>query len=318
MEKPELLQPRENVTAKNELFRLRAKESNILASRIFMGFASLITSEDVERGESKIVRIPASSVLPNHQGGEQYSQLKAAAHFLVGKTLERKTAKGGFEVFALFSSIKYEDGILTGRIDSSLLPFFLAAKHHAGLFTKLDYHAYIKLSSIYSQKLFAFLSSWSNCRVKVVPLEELHDFLQTPASFRNNFKNFRLWGLEKAHKDITENTSLNFSWEAVKIGRKVTAIKFTFKEKPLELPTEKDRTRDIDKLRKGMSKSMSSKTPEEGNTGGQCMAIARPCFQEHGGKCAEELHTKEVCDYCRNVLQKAPHLFLRLEQTSLV
>lgn len=318
MEKPELLQPRENVTAKNELFRLRAKESNILASRIFMGFASLITSEDVERGESKIVRIPASSVLPNHQGGEQYSQLKAAAHFLVGKTLERKTAKGGFEVFALFSSIKYEDGILTGRIDSSLLPFFLAAKHHAGLFTKLDYHAYIKLSSIYSQKLFAFLSSWSNCRVKVVPLEELHDFLQTPASFRNNFKNFRLWGLEKAHKDITENTSLNFSWEAVKIGRKVTAIKFTFKEKPLELPQQTDRTKDIAKLRKEMCESMTPKAPASENKGGQCMAIARPCFQEHGGKCSEDSQSKEVCDYCRNVLQKAPHLFLRLEQTSLV
>ena len=318
METPELLQPREKVTAKNELFRLRAKESNILASRIFMGFATLVTPEDVEKGMSKLVSIPASSVLTNYQGGKQYADLKKAAHFLVGKTLERKTPKGGFEVFALFSSIKYEDGVLTGRIDSSLLPFFLAAKHHAGLFTKLDYQAYIKLSSIYSQKLFAFLSSWGDCRVKVIPLDELHDLLQTPKTQRANFSEFNRRALSPAHKDITENTPLNFSWEAVKIGRKVTAIKFTFKEKPLALPTEKDRTRDIDKLRKGMSKSMSSKTPEEGNTGGQCMAIARPCFQEHGGKCAEELHTKEVCDYCRNVLQKAPHLFLRLEQTSLV
>lgn len=318
MEKSELVKPRNTVTAKNNFFRLRAKESNILASRIFMGFASLVTPEDVERGESKLVRIPASSVLPNYQGGEQYSQLKAAAHFLVGKTLERKTAKGGFEVFALFSSIKYEDGILTGKIDSALLPFFLAAKHQSGLFTKLDYQAYIKLSSIYSQKLFAFLSSWSNCRVKVVSLEELHDFLQTPASFRSNFKNFRLWGLEKAHKDITENTSLSFSWEAVKTGRKVTAVKFTFKEKHLELPTEIDRTKDIAKLRKEMRESMTPKTLASENKGGQCMEIARPCFQEHSGKCSKDLHSKTICDYCRNILQKTPYLFLRLEQTSLV
>lgn len=318
MEKTELLQPREKVTAKNELFRLRAKESNILASRIFMGFATLVTPEDVEKGMSKIVSIPASSVLTNYQGGEQYAQLKKAAHFLVGKTLERQTPKGGFEVFALFSSIKYEDGILTGRIDSSLLPFFLSVKHQSGLFTKLDYQAYIKLSSIYSQKLFAFLSSWSNCQVKVIPLEELHEFLQTPKTHRTNFKNFRLRALEPAHKDITEKTSLKFSWEEVKTGKKVTAVKFTFKEKHLELPTETDRSKDIAKLREDMRESMTPKALTSKNKGGQCMEIARPCFQEHGGKCTKDSQSKEICDYCRNILQKTPYLFLRLEQTSLV
>ena len=318
MEIPELLTPREKVTAKNELFRLRAKESNILASRIFMGFATLVTPEDVEKGMSKLVSIPASSVLTNYHGGKQYADLKKAAHFLVGKTLERKTPKGGFEVFALFSSIKYEDGFLTGRIDSSLLPFFLSVKHQSGLFTKLDYQAYIKLSSIYSQKLFAFLSSWRDCRAKVIPLEELHDLLQAPNSLRANFAAFRRRAIEHAHKDITENTPLSFTWEEVKTGRKVTAIKFTFKEKHLELPTATDRSKDIAKLREDMRESMTPKTLASENKGGQCMEIARPCFQEHGGKCTKDSQSKEICDYCRNILQKTPYLFLRLEQTSLV
>ena len=211
MKRSVLVQPRKTVTAKNELFRLRAKDSNILASRIFMGFATLVTPEDVERGESKIVSIPASAVLPHVHGGDQYNQLRAAAHFLVGKTLERRTANGGFEVFTLFSSIKYEAGVLTGKIDSALLPFFLAAKHQAGLFTKLDYQAYIKLSSIYSQKLFTYLSSWGNCREKVVPIEELHDFLQSPRSQRANFSEFSRRALTPSEKDINTNTPMRYT-----------------------------------------------------------------------------------------------------------
>nr|CDL65723.1 unnamed protein product [uncultured bacterium] len=279
MKKSELVQPRETVTAKNELFRLRAKDSNILASRIFMGFATLVTPEDVERGESKIVSIPASSVIHSApHGGDQYNQIRAAAHFLVGKTLERTTPNGGFEVFTLFSFIRYEAGILTGKIDSALLPFFLAAKHQAGLFTKLDYQAYIKLSSIYSQKLFAFLSSWSNCRMKVVPIEELHDFLQSPRSQRANFSEFSRRALIPAEKDINTNTAMRYTWESVKTGRKVTAIRFVFQ--------------------KG-SPHKQTTTPITENT--SMIDTVMRCWDENRGKCASDLQPENICKLCRQI-----------------
>ena len=319
MQEPELLEPRQIVKAKNELFRSRTKSTNVLAARIFMAFASLVDEEDVEKGQYKKVSIPASSVLPESVvGGKRYQDISKAADVLLEQKLERKLGKNGFAKYNLFSSIKYENGILTGKIDSDLLPFFLTAKEQAGLYTRLNFEQYVKLPSSYSQKLFAFLSSWKSNGTVEVSLNDLHDLLQTPDSFKKDFRNFRLRVLDKAHTDITENTSLNFTWKAVKTGRKVTAIKFAFREKAPASTTEKDRTKDLAKLREGMSESMSSKTPKEGNKGGQCMGIARPCFQEHGGKCFEDIQDKAVCDYCRQTLQKAPHLFLKLEQTRLV
>ena len=319
MENVELLEPRQIVKAKNELFRSRTKSTNVLAARIFMAFASLVDEEDAQKGQYKKVSIPASSVLPeNVVGGKRYQDISKAADVLLEQRLEQKLGKNGFTKYNLFSSISYLDGVITGVIHRDLLPFFLTAKEQVGLYTRLNFEQYVKLPSSYSQKLFAFLSSWKSNGTVEVQLDALHELLATPKTTQANFAEFRRRVLDKAHADIQAHTSLRYEWEPIKKGKKVIGIRFTFQEKPLALPTETDRTKDIAKLRKGMSKSMSSKTPEEGNTGGQCMAIARPCFQEHGGKCAEDSQSKEVCDYCRNVLQKAPHLFLRLEQTSLV
>ena len=52
--------------------------------------------------------------------------------------------------------------------------------------------------------------------------------LDSPASFRADFRQFRTRVIEKAHKDIHEKTSLRFEWEPVKAGRSVEAIRFLF------------------------------------------------------------------------------------------
>ena len=284
-----------------------------------MAFASLVDEEDAQKGQFKKISIPAFSVLPESViGGKRYQDISKAADVLLEQRLEQKLGKNGFAKYNLFSSISYLDGVITGVIHGDLLPFFLTAKEQAGLYTRLNFEQYVKLPSSYSQKLFAFLSSWKSNGTVEVSLDGLHGLLQTPDSFKKDFRNFRLRVLDKAHADIQAHTSLRYEWEPIKKGKKVIGIRFTFQEKPLALPTENDRTKDIAKLRKGIRESMTPKAPSSENKGGQCMEIARPCFQKHGGKCSEDSQSKEVCDYCRNVLQKAPHLFLRLEQTSLV
>ena len=52
--------------------------------------------------------------------------------------------------------------------------------------------------------------------------------LDAPESLRKNFKELRRWVLEKAHKDITGLTSLQYEWEPVKKGRAVVAVRFIF------------------------------------------------------------------------------------------
>ena len=55
--------------------------------------------------------------------------------------------------------------------------------------------------------------------------------LDTPQSFRKDFRQFRTRVLEKAHKDILEFTDIYYTWEPIKKGRAVSWIKFIFGKK---------------------------------------------------------------------------------------
>ena len=74
--------------------------------------------------------------------------------------------------------------------------------------------------------MFEFLKSWSGKPEINISILELHELLNTPISFRKDFRQFRTRVLEKAHKDITTHTSFRYEWEPVKAGRSVEAIRF--------------------------------------------------------------------------------------------
>ncbi len=229
MAQVEIVEPREIVNASNELFRARHKIKDVLAGRIFMAFASLVDENALsEDGVFLEYKISASSILLENMGGDNYRQLKDAANSLVGHRIEKKLKKNNFAVYALFSAIKYEDGVIFGRFDKDLKPFFIEIKRK---FTRLSLNQYLKLPSIYSQQLFGFLQSWHDQPEIEIPVSELHEMLDTPNSFRNDFRNFRLRVLEKSHRDITSLTSLRYEWEPIKRGRAVVAIRFIFSKK---------------------------------------------------------------------------------------
>lgn len=241
MAKNKISEPREIVKADNGLFRAKYGMKNTLAGRIFMAFASLVDENDVAtEGRGNFIRytIPASSVIGEiDAGGDYYRDLKKAAHSLLDQKLFRKIGKNGFQGYTLFATIIYENGLITGEFHQDLKPFFLEVKRK---FTRLSLNQYLKLPSIYSQQLFGFLQSWQDQPEIEVRVPELHEMLDVPESCRKNFKELRRWVLEKAHKDITGLTSLQYEWEPVKKGRAVVAVRFIFsRRRALPVSTEK-------------------------------------------------------------------------------
>ena len=223
----EIVEPREIVKADNAFFRVRCKVKNVIATRIVMAFASLVDESDVNENKRFLkYKIDASSILDEiDAGGNYYNQIREAAYTLIDQKLEQRKHKNHFKVYTLFSTIEYENGVITGEFHSDLLPFFLGLKKQ---FTRMSLRQYLKLPSIYSQKLFGYLTSWAGTPEIEVPISELHEMLDTPDSSRNDFRQFRLRVLEKAHKDITGLTSLRYEWEPVKKGRAVVAVRFIF------------------------------------------------------------------------------------------
>jgi plasmid replication initiation protein len=173
--------------------------------------------------------ITAKFVL-KHAGGEGYKALKTACDKLSVGVLELKTSdKAGMQKYPLFSAIKYENGMIFVKFHPDLKPFFLGVKSR---FVKYDLQEFLSLPSIYSQKLFEYLKSWSNCVERTEDLKTIYDLFDIPEYVRANFKDFRRRILEKSHQDISNLTSLRYEWEAIKknTGKTspVTAIRFIF------------------------------------------------------------------------------------------
>lgn len=227
MAKSELVEPREIVKADNTFFRVRCKVKNLIATRIVMAFASLVDESDLNENKRFLkYKIDAASILDGiDAGGNYYNQLREAAYTLIDQKLEQRKHKNHFKIYTLFSTIEYENGIITGEFHADLLPFFLGLKKQ---FTRMSLGQYLKLPSIYSQKIFGYLTSWSGTPEVEISVSDLHEMLDTPESLRKNFKELRRWVLEKAHKDITGLTSLQYEWEPVKKGRAVVAVRFIF------------------------------------------------------------------------------------------
>ena len=284
MAKGEIVEPREIVKADNELFRAKYGMKNTLAGRIFMAFASLVDENDIAtEGRGNFIRysIPASSVIGDiDAGGDYYKELKKAAHSLLDQKLFRKIGKNGFQGYTLFATIIYENGIITGEFHQELKPFFLEVKKK---FTRLSLNQYLKLPSVYSQQMFGFLQSWHDQPEIEVPVQELHEMLDTPESFRKDFRNFRLRVLEKAHKDITGLTSLRYEWEPIKKGRAVVAVRFIFSRRRA-LP---------------VAKAKESEAQAQGSArNNRAFNAAVACAERKGQCCTQQDNKPGVCSVC--------------------
>jgi plasmid replication initiation protein len=231
------------VRQSNDFIRNRLNIHDLMAVRILACLASTVRDEDDDFRE---LSVSAKSIL-EYTGGNNYTALKLSCTKLLGCILEKKlNDRGGFQKYTLFSTIGYKDGVIFAKFHPDLKPFFLGLKSH---FTKYELKEFLKLPSIYSQKLFEYLKSWDDCVERVEDIETICVTLGVPESLRCNFKDFRRRVLEKAYQDISQFTSLRYEWEVVKKGTgktsSVKAIRFIFSpDKQAENPTSLKKARD--------------------------------------------------------------------------
>jgi plasmid replication initiation protein len=226
------------VKQSNEFARNKLSIRNLMAVRVLACLFSIVREDDIDFQE---LTVPARAVL-RHTGGENYKVLKMICDRLSDCVLERRADDcGEIQKYALFSGIRYEDGTIFAKFHPAMEPFFLGLSTN---FMKYDLQEFLRLPSIYSQKLFEYLKSWDDCAERIEDLETLYALLGIPEYIRANFKDFRRRILDKAYQDILGLTSLRYEWEAIQKGSgktsPVTAIRFIF---PSEGQNESSRAR---------------------------------------------------------------------------
>lgn len=281
----QLTLPGEIVKKDNELIRSKINLSGKTESRILACLVACIRHNDTQFKES--YSVPIKNYLPAPDG-MIYKQARSACKELIKATVETETPDPNnpngdpiFHTMPFFTSIKYRKGNVEAKFNPEMAGFLLQLR---SFFTEYNLMEYITLPSTYSQRLFEILKSWSGLPEVVLPLAELHRLLDTPPSFRSDFRQFRVYVLEKAHKDILQNTSLAFQWEAVKAGRSVEAIRFLFAPG-----------------RKAIAEAETKKLKEEKKRRleTQRMKTAYQCALAKKGNCQEESNKPIVCKTCR-------------------
>ena len=265
----------------NAIARARWQPESIWEPRIVALVASKVRESDEDFQTYKIPVAELLGVSDENLAGKQYQDISRSIAHLGKATIRIEGIKPrNFRQYNIFAMCGYEDGCLIAGFHPDLKPHFLNLKAQ---FTAYNLFEYLTLPSAYSQRIFEFLKSWSNAPEVVVSVAELHEMLNTPESFRKDFRQFRTRVLEKAHKDILAHTSLRFEWEQVKTGRSVEAVRFMFAPG-----------------RKAIAEAEKKKAKEEKQRrlANERMLRALACAKEKKGECTTKDNKPIVCKAC--------------------
>lgn len=229
MAKEELSVPGTLVKKSNSIIRTRITVKSVEASRILAHLVACIRTDDEKLQQA--YSVAAKDIIP-YIGGENYKRIKGTCKELAAAFAETEESDpdGPHPIFTaqpFFTRIRYKKGVITATFNPFMQPYLLELK---GCFTVYNLTEYLSLPSLYSQRIFEITKSLANSKdgEAIISMADLHRFLDSPKSFQANFKDFRRFVLEKAHRDITEKTSFRFEWEPVKVGRSVEKIRFIF------------------------------------------------------------------------------------------
>lgn len=278
----QLALPGQVVKKHNELVRSKISITNVDGSRILANLIACIRHDDVDFQDT--YRIAPKDFMAD-QGGKSYSTIKNVCRELAKATaeIEEPDPDGPhpiLSIYTFFSSITYRKGIISARFNAEMKPLLLDLRR---CFTQYNLMEYLTLSSIYSQRIFEFLKSWDDKpETPPIPLADLHEMLNTPDSLQR-YPDFRRYVIEKAHKDITEKTTLSYEWEPVKQGRAVVAVRFIFAKKRA-LPVQK----------KKADNAIEKSSEEKNILYNQALA----CFKKRGAACEGGQQKKGVCEVC--------------------
>lgn len=213
------------------LFSLWKSELSLSEFKILDTYLSRINSHHPEQRNVRFEKGEMERLLGVKQVKPQ--DLKQRLRHLMEQVIEIEDARkeDGFALISLFSIAKcIKDKDELWQIDISCTPeameYFFNIEEIGYLRYKL--RSIINISSRYSYIMFIYLESNRFRKEWTVGLDELKLILncETDETYAE-YKHFNNLILKRCYKELTEKTELQYTYEPIRRGRKVTEIRFT-------------------------------------------------------------------------------------------
>jgi hypothetical protein len=212
------------VTKSNKLIEANYK-LGVMEQKIILCLASNIHPTD---SDFKTYTLPIKEFtnLLGLRGTPKYTELRRITKELMQKVFEVRINKKVIQVSWL-SYVAYNEteGTIDIRFDPFLRPYLLELKKE---FTSYKLENVVKLKSSYAIRLYELLKQYEKIQERTFLLSELRKILGVEDIYPA-YGNFKQRVLLPAQKELEKKTDISFTIEEIKIGRRVSKVKFVIK-----------------------------------------------------------------------------------------
>ena len=210
------------VTKSNKLIACNY-DLSLQEQKIILTLASMVQPQDTEFKEYEF-KIKDFIKLLGVEGQNKYTELPKITKELKKKVFEIREGTDILQVSWL-GGVRYKtkEGILILRLDSGLKPYMLELKE---LYISYKLDNILSLKSKYSIRIFEILKSNLFKKCIEIELEELKKMLGIKVKSYDVYQNLKNKVILQSQKELNKKTDINFEFEEIKTGRKVTSLKF--------------------------------------------------------------------------------------------
>lgn len=162
--------------------------------------------------------------------GKNYSDIKNVLKRLSDRSMWLDDGNGDVLVRWLTKvRTNKRSGRVNIELDRDLIPYLFDLSQR---FTQYQLHNILAMKSAFSVRIYELMKSYAFQKHKTFDIDELKNLLMVEnIKSYHNYKDFRIYVLEKAQTEINELTDINITIEPIFNGRKVVKVKFLIKEK---------------------------------------------------------------------------------------
>lgn len=216
------------IVKSNQVIRASYRISPNEQAIILNALTYIEPNEEVSDQVMYELRIEEIAELTGTRLDNAYRDFKEACFTLYRREL---MISNGSKIFTRWvQSINYVDGqgIIRIQFSNQILPYLSNLKEN---FTTYRLRNIAKFKSTYGVRFYELCMQWDNSKKQLdIGLDELRDMFQLSKSY-SDLSNIKSKVVEPALRDINKHSDINFSYENIKTGRKVTGFKFKWRKK---------------------------------------------------------------------------------------
>ncbi len=193
--------------------------------------------DDYSDEESRTIIVKASEIMELYGNAKRYTQLRETCEELNSKSgIEIYIDKNNWELMNVFSTFRYENGILKVIFNKDVMPKLQLMKLGYSNFLLEDVY---KVSSQYAVRILELLLEKRNNKYisskdiieREISIEDLRGYFKMngkngPLKYKLNSE-FIVNCIQKPVEQINKKTGYHIDYEKVKAGRSIVAIHFT-------------------------------------------------------------------------------------------